>query len=115
MTTTAQGILKHHFWGTYHATIGLKFADRNHAAIVHDRYLTADRGWVMTELNRVYGVLRFHGTGEGLKQAERDLVSAGADPNKLGSLRFSVDVGEPFIASFDITPEPTETQIGLFA
>jgi hypothetical protein len=88
---TGYGRLQHHFWGVYCATIGLKFDSIAHALqaqqIAFPMFEASDNNPC---------VLVFHGGGSELKAAESALRAHGADMRKVGSLKYSIDYGEPF-------------------
>lgn len=105
MKITATGQLQHHFWGDYRATICLRFATE---ALAQQAQARAFPNWVVRG-----ELLGFHGGGEALKAEEATLVRHGADRKKLTSLRFSIDRGEPFTVTVDLTSEPTEVQLSL--
>lgn len=90
MDVIAKGQLKHHFWGTYCATIGLWFATPALAA----EAVAQLAPFHVSEAEPQ--VLVFHGSGDALKQAEAVLREHGADMKKVTSLRKSIDHGEPF-------------------
>lgn len=108
MTIIGQGRLKHHFWGDYSATIGLQFGTADYAA----RALPFLPGFSVHP--NVPEALVFHGGGQALKAAEALLAHFKADMKKVGSVRYSIDYGEPFTIEVDITPDPTEVQLALF-
>lgn len=95
MVIVGQGQLRHHFWGHYVATIAVRFASAEDAATAR---LALD-AFSVSEKNA--NVLVFHGGDDDLKKAERQLVAAGADAKKIGSLRFSIDFGEPFTVAIN--------------
>lgn len=108
MEIIAKGQLQHHFWGDYSATIVLKF----HSAALADKAIGKLPGF--TQHHREPSALTFHGGGSALKQVEALLKGYGADAKKMGSLRYSVDYGEPFEIAVDIAPEgPKVEQLSL--
>lgn len=109
MIILGHGQLKHHFWGDYAASIGVKFHSADLAKLAQERALPQ-----FTINEQHPEVLQFHGTGAALKGAEAALVAAGADRKKIGSLRFSIDYGEPFTVEVNTAPAPTCTQSALF-
>ena len=109
MTIIGKGQLRHHFWGDYRATIALRFGTADYAA----RALAQLPGF--TQHPEVPEALVFFGGGRELQQAEAALVAHKADSRKIGSLRHSVDYGEPFTVEVDITPAAKEVQQALFA
>lgn len=101
----ATGQLRHHFWGEYHATIALRFGSPDHARLA----LAVLPGFKPHPKSDT--AIYWHGTGDDLKPIEDLLVRYGADRRKIGSLRHSIDVGEPF--TIDVPPAALETQIAL--
>lgn len=89
------GQLRHCFWGTYYATIGLFCHDADEAKEVESRL---GKPW------RIHpdrdDVVLYHGTGEELEVQFSKLESFGADLNKVKSLAKSVDFGERFELEF---------------
>ena len=96
----ASGILAHHFWGEYCATIALEFETNAHAK---DALRVLGEVWKFHE--KVDNVLIFHGKKEALAEVEKTLVKYGADSKKMTSLAKSVDFGEPFEVEIPISPE----------
>ena len=96
----ADGILAHHFWGDYYATIALEFESNAHAK---DALRVLGDAWRFHE--KVDNVLIFHGQKDALTEVEKTLVKYGADSEKMTSLAKSVDYGEPFTVEIPIVPE----------
>jgi hypothetical protein len=109
MTIIAHGALQHHFWGTYAASIALKFATPELAA------QAAPLLAPFTQSDRVPSALVFHGSGAALKAAEATLKAHGADMKKVSSIRYSIDRGEPFTIEVDLTPADTSVQLSLLS
>ena len=86
-----EGLLAHHFHGTYWATIGLMFDDEFSA-----RDALATLGAPFRQSTAAPRVLLCEVEGQTLAHVEALLESYGADRQLMGSLRFSCDVGEPF-------------------
>lgn len=102
MEFTGKGRLKHRFWGEYSAVICLQFAT---AALAETARLVAFDAFERPE--NPYGpsnILRFTGGGSELRHAEMQLRAAGADMRKVGSLRHSIDYGEPFTVTVRTAP-----------
>ena len=96
----AQGQLWHHFWGTYHATIGLVFDSPAHAA---DAKKVLGRRWKTSEKNKA--VLGWFGKGDTLRDVIKpQLARYGADPDEIDSVATSIDSGEPFTVMIPKTP-----------
>lgn len=96
----ASGLLAHHFWGEYSATIALEFEASAHAK---DALRVLGDMWTVHE--KVDNVLIFHGQREELTKVEQTLVKYGADSKKITSLAKSVDFGEPFTVEIPISSE----------
>jgi len=94
----AEGQAKHHFWGEYCQTIALRFASPETASKARDvlnaAIPQAKARWNIPE--KVPFCLSVFASGADLDAITETLVSFGADPGKLNSLRFSIDYGEPF-------------------
>ena len=98
----ANGLLHHHFWGTYHATIGLQFADpaaaREAAEVLGEPWeLGGERTLVAgvdsAGLKRAKRQLR----GHGLRVSHRDRGGPRGGPkDAINCCCRSVDVGCPF-------------------
>lgn len=95
----AEGLVAHHFWGEYCATIALIFDDD---ASRRDALATLGEPW--RPAKSADRVLYCDATGETLKRVEAQLEAYGADRELMGSLRFSCDVGEPFAVLIPVTP-----------
>lgn len=109
MLITAEGRLKHHFWGEYRATIALKFATPELAA----QALPQFPDWKQSEI--VPSALTFFGDRDAVTKQEDLLVTLGADRRKISSLAKSIDFGEAFTVTVDLTPAgPVCTQGELF-
>lgn len=100
MKAKANGLLAHHFWGTYCATIALEFDTSEYA---QDALRVLEDVWTVHE--KMNNVLVFHGQKELLSEVEKTLVKYGADSKKMTSLAKSVDYGEPFTVEIPIVPE----------
>lgn len=87
----ARGLLKHHFWGSYSATIGLWF-DTVGDATVAASLLGA--GWEHSKKDPLLVVGSFD--GDLLTAAESRLAAYGADRAKMTSIATSIDHGEVF-------------------
>jgi hypothetical protein len=83
----------HHFWGEYHATIIAVFASEEQAsaALADSRFAGWKRCTKGRDAARAIGIF---GTGHELLPVEAMLETLGADRDKLGSLRYSVECGE---------------------
>lgn len=90
-TITAEGQLRHHFWGDYHASIYLHFASDIDAAVALAHALPE---WKANP--KAPSVIGFHGKGAALESQLAALEALGADMAKVNSVAKSIDVGEPF-------------------
>lgn len=104
MQIIAKGQLQHHFWGDYRATIVLLFA----LDYLAQRALAKLPGFEPHPGDKK--ALVYHGGGADLKAVEALLVGYGANHKKLTSLAKSIDYGEPFTITVDLTPEATGPQ-----
>lgn len=104
----AHGRLQHHFWGTYHASIVLVFADEQQAIQAREHAFQM----FQPHPHRV-SALYFQGSGTELKAAEAALKAHGANMNKVRSLARSIDFGEPF--TVEVIPHDGSIQQVLFA
>jgi hypothetical protein len=109
----ARGQLQHHFWGEYSASIVLKF----HSAFLAHKALEQLPGFKVHSNPDFAYALTFYGKGADLKAVEALLVSKGADKKKLNSMAKSIDYGEPFNITVDLTPADTDVVVqgDLFA
>lgn len=98
MKVQAEGQLAHHFWGTYHCTIGLAFRSESEAVAALSSN-TLGQGWQRSKRNP--DVLRWHGPSPDCDAIFDRLESLGADRRKIDSLTKSVDLGEPFTVEFE--------------
>lgn len=104
-TIHIEGRLRHHFWGTYAATIALDCGSPRGA---EDALQALGPLW---KAGNVEGCIVYHGAGDELEGVLDTLASKGADRKKITSIAKSIDVGEPF--EFTLTVVPTE-QLVLF-
>jgi hypothetical protein len=105
-TVHADGILHHHFWGEYCASIGLEFESPEAAA---DALTVLGEPWKVGE--KYPNVLVCHPDSKGVSAIKKQLAQYGADPDKIDSLKYSVDRGEPFEITIHIVPKE---QLPLF-
>lgn len=120
---TGKGLLQHHFWGNYSATILLRFptaADCEAAvkalALPSDTWRDACGRLLKSEWNQSEKqpeVCGFFGGGETLEKVIKKLVELGGDKNKIESMSTSVDRGEPFTVNIEIESED-KNQLNLF-
>ncbi len=95
----AKGILAHHFWGTYQASMALMFDDINAA---RDAQAVLGEPWKVSEKNP--GVLNCFVNSEQLDGVKLALGLFGAEVDKIDSVRFSVDYGEWFSVLIPVIP-----------
>ena len=96
MQAKASGLLRHRFWGTYSAVIGLEFQDEMMAKAALRVLGAAD--WKMGD--KVKKCLVW--VGEDTDQVTEVLVSFGADASKIHSIAKSIDYGESFTVSIPV-------------
>jgi len=104
-----KGQLQHHFWGDYSATICILW----HSPALA---LQALQSFPQFEIHpNEPRAIRYHGTGADLKLAEASLRDHGADMGKVGSMKRSIDYGEPFEVVIPVaeTAPDTSVQLGL--
>ena len=89
MKLKAKGQLRHRFWGTYSAVIGLEFA-LDQVNLAQEILGTS---WASSQDSTV---LLWTGNSEELEAVKVVLGKYGADTKKIDSLARSVDYGEPF-------------------
>ncbi len=82
------GQLRHRFWGDYSAVIGIVFDNAADANLALPK-LGAD--WSSNNETVIWS-----GNSEQLKIQKKNLASFGADEDKIDSIKYSVDYGEPF-------------------
>lgn len=105
MTIIAKGQLQHHFWGTYHASIGLLFHSAELAAQAQKAFP------LFTQSTSLPTCLTFRGKDPELKAALASLYAHGADKRKVESVAHSIDYGDPFTVEVDLTPADTTIQL----
>lgn len=98
-TIHARGILAHHFWGTYSATIGLQF---DSAECARDALKVLGGKWKKSKRPEV---LVWYGNSPELAECKKVLGSYGADVGKIDSLKTSIDYGENFEVDIPAVPE----------
>ena len=97
-TVHCEGILAHHFWGDYCATVALLFKSAQHAA---DAKVTLGDKW---QVGKKDTALVWNGNSNELAKLTDQLASYGADPKKIASVAKSIDYGEPFECDVPIVP-----------
>jgi len=101
-----EGLLAHHFHAPYWASLAIVFDD---AASARDAVRTLGAPWKQSE--RDPKVIACSVNSEALDALKASLASFGADPDKIDSVRYSVDSGEWFGVLVPVTPAE---QAGLF-
>ena len=86
-----KGRLRHCWWGTYHATIGL-FCNSSDEALHVQEFL--GEPWSIHEQND--SVVVYHGKDPELKVVLNQLEDLGANRKKITSIAKSIDLGEEF-------------------
>lgn len=102
----AKGRLRHRFWGDYSAVIALTFNSASDA----ERALK-----ILTDFKvhpEYPDSLVWTGNSEQLEQIKTVLGEHGADVQKIDSLKYSIDYGEPF--EIDVLPPADYTNLELF-
>lgn len=92
-----KGRLRHCWWGTYHATVGLFCKDTFEARGVHSKLGSP---WRLHEKND--SAVMYHGKGSELESVLNQLESLGADRDKMTSIAKSIDFGEEFTISVEV-------------
>ena len=87
----ARGQLKHHFWGTYAASVWLTFENATDAEIARSKVFT---DWKANPAHP--DTIGFHGTDPALREQLNLLAAHGADLSLVESCATSIDYGEPF-------------------
>lgn len=87
----ARGQLRHRFWGTYSAVIGLVFASE--AEAMEARQTLGD-DWQPSDKHPA--ALLWVGDSDALERVSDVLEAHGADRKKISSIAKSIDYGEPF-------------------
>ena len=99
MKIKANGRLAHHFHGNYWATIVIGTDSPKDSALIASQL---GEGW-STSL-RDKRALVWTGNSEELDACETILESLGADRKKISSIAKSIDYGEEFTITVDVTP-----------
>lgn len=117
MNVQARGVLRHHFWGEYRATIGLSFTD---AASATDARRVLGDAW---KPGKDPAVLIWHGGSAELEEQKAALCAFAltivpcswehcADrcaDQEIDGLPHSIDIGPPFTVTIPVVPaEQTE-------
>lgn len=103
MKAKGQGILKHHFWGEYCATVGLMFETEEIAAQVMPKFQVKGAEPVHLGESNKKIVVCFVNSAQ-LTELEDILEKMGANRKKIASCAKSIDSGEPFSFEVDIDP-----------
>jgi hypothetical protein len=107
MIVKAEGILRHHFWGTYYATVGLVFDNEFEANCALD---SGKLHKAFKNAEKKKNALACFVDSDVLKEIETNLGSLGADVKAIASLAHSVDFGDPFFIELDVT-DPRQTEL----
>ena len=99
----ARGLLRHHFWGEYGATVALEFASAELAALALPAL--EPLGFTLPTNERVMVTTEF---GKDYQTLECGLVALGADIDKLTSLKYSIDRGEIFTIAVPVDDHTTQ-------
>ena len=112
--TNASGILQHHFWGDYSASIALRFPSEGDCAaalpllqpkVIQDFWDACGRqcvgkGWQQSREKP--NLASIHAGGSMLEEVIGILVAYGADRKDIESLATSVDYGKPFRVEMEV-------------
>lgn len=101
-----EGLLQHHFWGSYAASIAIVFAT---PAEAHDALATLGGSWKLGQ--RSGRAVVWHGAAADADATVKRLVDYGADPEKITSVKKSIDHGEPFHV---VIPTRPSEQLRMF-
>jgi hypothetical protein len=104
----AEGQLRHRFWGEYSAVIALVFED---AASAADALRVLGEPWAIGSIETRVLVAVF--TSAGLDVEKQRLGTYGADVKKIDSVAKSIDYGEPFAVTIDVTPAEQLSLLGV--
>jgi hypothetical protein len=99
MIVKAEGILAHHFWGTYYATVGLVFDNEFEAKCALDSgklYKTFKQSEKKT--NALVCMVK----SDVLDEIKKNLATFGADVKAIDSVAHSIDFGDPFFIELDV-------------
>jgi LPS sulfotransferase NodH len=102
MQLTATVYLRHHFWGTYHASVGIDFADADYAALAAPLFqdpALADAGF--TRNPQCPSAWSTCVKDEVFERVKTWLARWG-DVSQLDSLGKSIDHGEPCAVTFTV-------------
>ena len=107
-----EGLARHHFWGDYAQSIALRFPNPACASLAAERLNQAipeaKARWRIPE--KAPFCVSVFASGADLDAITATLAFFGADLGKVQSLRFSVDVGEPFTVEI---PDGEQTLIAF--
>ena len=107
MIVKAEGILRHHFWGTYYATVGLVFDNEFEAKCalnsgkLHKEFKHADKK---------ENALVCFVDGDKLEEIKKNLGTFGADEKAIDSVAHSVDYGDPFFIELEVV-DPRQQEL----
>lgn len=93
----ADGRLRHCFFGTYYATIALRFSSHEDAL---KGFEVLGTNWKISDTTK--SALVFHGKNPELEDVLSTLEKFGADRKKVTSLAKSVDFGDPFQITIEV-------------
>lgn len=95
-TVTGQGILQHHFWGEYHATLTIVFERPGYAQLAARVLGPPWRAEPLGFSMNPSPVVACFVDEKVLPAVKEVLVHYGADRNKVNSVATSIDFGEPW-------------------
>jgi hypothetical protein len=93
----ALGHSRHHFWGEYAITIGLYFQTKVDRDLVAKTVLTEWENHDSPALRKegIFGLVKFL-SGDSVDPEVKKISEYTKTPERIQSLKYSVDVGEPF-------------------
>lgn len=94
MKIQGRGQLRHHFWGSYFATISLEFTNPRETQIALNSGLLLE-DWAVSNIDNILICTAGDENGS-LNKIINNLVSLGAKRKKIASIAHSVDFGDPF-------------------
>lgn len=101
MKLTAKGQLQHHFWGDYHASVGLAFETPEDAALALPKLWPANSPspWKIGKNAKI--IVAVVNSAQ-LEELKAHCGTLGADVGKIDSCDHSIDYGDPFTVTVDV-------------
>lgn len=110
MKLSAQGILRHHFFGEYSAGLGLTFDTPEDAALAAPQLAPPDLGESWQASARRPNILTICVDSAQLERLAAHLATLGADPEAITSVAHSIDHGDPFTVTVEVE-DPRQLQL----